>query len=77
MHAKRYLARQSTGWQGVLEGEAVGGGLALLLLLRPIVLQPREAPPYVIVYAGGALLIGLALGLILRTTGLLVLRFRR
>ena len=77
VHAKRYLAKQSSGWQGVLEGGALGGGVALLLLLGPVVLQPRQAPPYVIVYGGGAFVVGAVLGLVLRMTGLLVLRFSR
>jgi hypothetical protein len=77
VHAKRYLRHQGTGWQGVLEGGALGGGVALLILLQPILRQPLQAPPYVIVYAGGAFVIGLVLALELRMTGLLVLRLCR
>ena len=77
VHGKRYLANQGSGWLGVLEGGALGGSIALFVLLPAAIAQPGEAPPYLIVYGGGAALVGLVLALILRLTGLLVLRLYR
>ena len=49
--------------------------LALLYLAPGIVTRPAEAPPYVIAYGGAALLLGVVVGLFLRTTAILVLKF--
>ena len=62
---------------GVAEAGASGLILALLYLAPGIVTRPAEAPPYVIAYGGGALLLGVAVGLFLRTTAILVLKFRK
>ena len=48
--------------------------LALLYLAPGIVRRPAEAPPYVIAYGGAALLLGVVVGLFLRTTAILVLK---
>jgi hypothetical protein len=74
VHARRYRDRRGTGWQGVLEAGLVGFLAALLVLWRGIATRPMEALPYIIVYGGGAAFLGLALGLLLRTTARMVLK---
>ena len=74
VYARRRRARQDGCWRAVLEAGGCGLVLALLVLAPGIVTRPMEAPPYVITYGGAALLLGLSLGLLLRTTALLVLK---
>src|SRR5213592_2665097 len=75
VHASRFRDGKGTGWQGVVEAGGLGLTLALVVLARGIVTRPAEAPPYVIFYSGVALILGLAIGLILRVTALTVLKF--
>ena len=77
VYAKRWCDQQDRGWRAVAEAGACGVIPALLYLAPGIVLRPAEAPPYVIAYGGGALLLGVAVGLFLRTTAILVLKFRK
>ena len=77
VYAKRWCDRHDRGWRAVGEAGACGLILALLFLARGIVTRPAEAPPYVIVYGGAALLLGVLAGLILRTTAILVLELRK
>ena len=77
VHGKRYLAHQGSGWLGVLEGGALGGAFALLVLLPATVMQPTQAPPYLIAYGGAAAIIGMVAAFVLRLTALLVLRAYR
>jgi len=73
VHARRYCEQHGGGWQGVAEAGAVGLFIALIVLARGIITRPLEAPPYIVVYGGAALLIGLAVGLALRFTAILVI----
>ena len=73
VHAKRWRARQATVWQPVAEAAATAVVVALAYLARGILTRPADAPAYVIVYGGGALILGTIAGLILRTTALLAL----
>jgi hypothetical protein len=74
VYARRWALRDNRVWRGVLEA-GICGFLYLLLFLTPsIVKQPMKAPPYVVVYGGIAFFVGLAVGLILRLTALLVLK---
>jgi hypothetical protein len=73
VHAKRWLSTGEKGWQGVAEAAALGFAGAVLVLLPGILSRPLEAPPYVLVYGGLALLVGLIVGTVLRMTALLVL----
>ena len=73
-HARVYLAGKGGGWQGVIEGGALGLFLTLAGLIRPALTRPQQAPPYLIAYGGMALVVGLALGCVLRLTALLTLR---
>jgi hypothetical protein len=74
VHARRYRERQGTGWQGVAEAGALGIILALAVLAHGILSRPADALPYVVFYGGAALILGLAIGVVLRMTALLVLR---
>ena len=74
VHAVRWRQRGTRGWQGVAEGGALGLFVALLKLAGPTILRPKDAPPYLIVYGGLALVVGLAIGLLLRITAVLVLK---
>ena len=62
------------GWQGVLEAGAAGFVIALWVLAPGIAMQPTKAPPYVIFYGGAALILGLAIGVVLRMAAMLVLK---
>ncbi len=74
VHALRYLRGESAGWQGVLEGGALGFLAALWVLRWGIIHRPAEAPPYIIAYGGAAFVLGLLLGSVLRLTAILVLK---
>ena len=77
VYARRWCDQQDRGWRAVTEAGACGLIVALLYLAPGIVTWPAEAPPYVIAYGGGALLLGLVVGLFLRTTAVLVLKLCR
>jgi len=77
VYARRWCDRQDRGWWAVWEAGACGFILALLYLAPGIVTRPAEAPPYVIVYGGAALVLGVLAGLLLRTTAILVLELRK
>ena len=77
VHARRYVEGRSTGWQGVAESGAAGFFVALLVLSRGIVTHPAQAPPYVIFYGGTALILGVALGCVLRFAAILTLKLSR
>jgi hypothetical protein len=77
VYARRWCDRQDRGWRAVAEAGACGLILALLYLAPGIVTRPAEAPPYVIAYGGAALLLGVVVGLFLRTTAILVLKLRK
>ena len=77
VYAKRWCDQQDRGWLAVAEAGACGLIPALLYLAPGIVMRPDEAPPYVMAYGGGALLLGVVVGLVLRTTAILVLTLRK
>src|SRR5262249_18321375 len=72
-HARGYLTEKRIGWQGVLEGAALGAAIPLALLVKPALERPQQALPYLVAYGGIGLVIGLTLGLILQGTALLTL----
>ena len=74
VHAARWHERQDAGWQGVAEAGATGFLIAIACLVQGILTRPTEAPPYVIAYGGAALVLGLLVGLVLRTTAVVVLK---
>ncbi len=76
VYAGRWCDRRDRGWRAVAEAGGCGLILALLYLAPGIVTRPGDAPPYVIAYGGAALLLGLLMGLLLRTTAILCLRRR-
>jgi hypothetical protein len=73
VHARRYRNLEGGGWQGVFEAGFVGFFIALWILRRGIETRPNDAPPYVIAYGSGAALIGITIGLILRTAAVITL----
>jgi len=77
VYARRWCDQREAGWRAVAEAGACGLILALVYLARGIVTRPAEAPPYVIVYGGAALLVGVVVGVILRMTAILVLKVRK
>jgi hypothetical protein len=74
VHAKRWP--QERGWQGVAEAGLCGLGTGLLYLAPGIVTHPMEAPQFVIIYGGAALILGLLVGLFLRMTAVVILRLQ-
>ena len=77
VHARRWLIVQKHSWGGVFEAAVCGFVCALPILAPGIVTQPTKAPPYILVYGGLGAIIGLIVGLVLRTTALLTLRLSR
>ena len=74
VHAKRWLTNQGNGGQGVLEAGACGFLIALAVLMRGIIRTPLLAGPYVLVYGGGAFVLGLVVGLVLWTAAVITLK---
>ena len=72
VHAKRWRGGPASIW-AIAEAGAVGFLVAIAVLARGIVNRPAEAAPYVILHGGAALIAGLLLGVLLRTTAMLVL----
>jgi hypothetical protein len=77
VHARRYRAGLETGWRGVAEAGLSGFVVALIILGPHVARRPFDAPPYIAAYGGFALLVGLVLGLILRTSAIVVLRYQQ
>jgi hypothetical protein len=77
VHAIRWQAGRGRGWQGVAEAAACGVLLAIMYLAPGIVTRPAEAPPYVIFYGGAAAVLGCLVGLLLRSTAAVVMRFSK
>lgn len=71
-HARRWGAGRR-GWQGIAEAGACGLGAALLVLLPATIARPLQSPPYLVVYGGLGLIVGLVLGLLLLLTATIVL----
>ena len=77
VYAIRWCDRKDRGWRAVAEAGVCGLILPLLYLARGILTRPAEAPPYVITYGGAGLLLGVLVGVFLRTTAILVLKLRK
>jgi len=74
VHASRWRsASPGRRLQGVVEAGACGLGVAVLVLLRPSIERPTQAPPYLIVYGGLGFVVGVGVGLLLLVTAALVL----
>ncbi len=73
VHARRRLKDDDHSWRGVLEARLCGFLYVLVILARGIVTQTMQAPPFVIVYGGLGLVLGLIVGLVLYSTALLTL----
>lgn len=73
VHARRRLKDDDHSWRGVLEAGLCGFLYVLVILARGIVTQPMQAAPFVIVYGGLGLILGLIVGLVLYATALLTL----
>ena len=74
IHAIRWRERRTAGWQGVAEAGATGFLIALIYLAQGVLTRPTDASPYVIVYGGLGMIVGVVVGLVLQTTALIVLR---
>jgi hypothetical protein len=74
VYATRWQEQRRGSWLAVAEAGGWGLAVALVILAPGIVTRPMEAPPYLIGYGGFAVLVGLVLGLVLRTATLIVLR---
>ena len=77
VHAKRWYTTSDWGWQGVVEGTALGLVLGLCALARAMLARPAEtAPAWIFVGVLGAI-VGAAVGLILLVIAHLVLTIVR
>jgi hypothetical protein len=74
VHAKRWRDAGTRGWQGVAEAAACGLATLLVLLLPGMLTHPIQVLPYVVGGGWLAVLIGLLVGLLLRTTAVMVLK---
>jgi hypothetical protein len=77
VHSTRWLAREPALCRPVAEAASTAGVVALAYLARGILTRPADAPAYVIVYGGAALMLGAIVGLVLRTTAVLALTLDR
>jgi len=81
VRAEAYRVSRSGLWRGPLEAAAVGGAIALVVLLPATALTWFRRPPllvaaYIGFYVVGTAVIGLLLGLVFIATTFLVLRVR-
>jgi hypothetical protein len=77
VHARRWLITSDRSWRGVFEAGICGFLCAMPILAPGIVTQSTKAPPYILVYGGLGAIIGLIVGLVLRTTALSTLWMSR
>ena len=81
VHARAFRLRTITVWRGPVESAAIGGGIALLLMVRATAVSWGQQPFYLIIayiafYVGATALAGFVLGLVLAATALLVLHLQ-
>jgi hypothetical protein len=74
VHAMRYLARRSRGWQGVAEATACGLIVAVPNLAPAFLALDPAAPRIMISYGGPAAVVGCLVGVLLRATALAVVK---
>jgi hypothetical protein len=77
VHAKRWRDVGTRGWQGVAEAAACGLATLLIFLLPGMLTHSIQMLPYLVSGGGLAALMGLLVGLLLRTTALIVLKVRQ
>ena len=77
VHSTRWLAGEDALWLPLAEAAATAFLVAVAYLARGILARPADAPAFVIVYGGVALILGAIVGVILRTTAVLALRVTR
>lgn len=82
VHARMWLTKGASGWQGVLEAGFVGFGTVIsmrIIGLRfgSVTQGPTLTVPFVIVYGGLAFIAGLIAGVVLRGLALVALRGHR
>ena len=82
VHARAFRLEPATVWRGPVESRALGGGIALPIMLRATAgTWAREPFPmviqYIAIYVVGTALVGLMLGLLLAGTALLAIVFTR
>ncbi len=76
MLARRWQSGDHT-WRGVVEAGACGLIVALIGLLPGIITRPTQAPAYIVAYGGFGLVVGLAIGLLLQASAVIVLTLSR
>jgi hypothetical protein len=74
VHARRWRAAGTRGWQGVAEAGVCGWATVFVLLLPGFVARPTEAASYLVVVGSVAFIVGLGLGLLLRAAAIAVLK---
>ena len=82
VHARAFRLEPATVWRGPVESMALGGGIALLIMLRATAGTWAREPfdmvvQYIAIYVVGTALVGLVLGLLLAGTALLAIVFTR
>jgi len=73
VHSRRYLVSGARGWNAVIEPGVVGMIITFCLLAPVLVADPVSGSRYVAIYAVGVLIVGCAIGLVLRWTAMLTL----
>jgi hypothetical protein len=79
VHAGAYRLNRLTAWHGPAESAAIGGAIALMLMVPATAATWAREPVHLVIayiafYVGSAALAGLALGIVLAATAVLVLR---
>ncbi len=82
VHARAYVRHPATVWRGPVESMALGGGIALLIMLWATAGTWAREPfhmvtLYIAIYVIGTALVGLVLGLLFAGTALLAVVFTR
>ena len=81
VHARAFRVKPTTVWRGPVESAAVGGGIALLIMIPATALTWGREPfhlvvLYIAIYVAVTALAGLVLGLVLAAAALLAIRLR-
>jgi len=70
VHAQRYLCGES-GWTALFESGVTFAVIALTPLVPGVITKPLQAPAYILVYGGGAFVLGTIVGFFLRLTAII------
>jgi hypothetical protein len=82
VHARAFCVKPTTVWRGPVESAALGGGIALLIMIRATAATWGREPFHLVIlyiafYVAATAWAGLVLGLVLAGAALLAIRLQR